>query len=120
MWLHYAGWVGLIPLSETVHKMVHNQYLFVPTNVVRGNYQAFINAYYNYIDPEVLDCIDNAELATKDYNGKQMKVFNNHRIYVNAEGSYTLPRKEETQQFIKDHITEVKTGLKVMCRVVDK
>ena len=120
MWLHYMGWVGLIPLSETVHKMVHNQYLFVPTNVVRGNYQAFINAYYNYIDPEVLDCIDNAEQATKDYNGKQMEVFNNHRIYVNAEGSYALPRKKETQQFIKDHITEVKTGLKVMCRVVDK
>lgn len=68
----------------------------------------------------MLDCIDNAEQATKDYNGKQMEVFNNHRIYVNAEGSYTLPRKEETQQFIKDHITEVKTGLKVMCRVVDK
>ena len=108
MWLHYAGWVGLIPLSETVHEIVHNQYLFIPTNVIRGNYQQFINAYYNDIDPEVLDCIDNAEKATKEYDNKQMEIFNNHRIYVNAEGSFALPKKQDAQQSIKDHINEVK------------
>ena len=120
MWLHYAGWVGLIPLSATVHEMVHNQYIFIPTDVIRGNYQAFINAYYNYIDPEVLDCIDNAEQATKEYNNKQMELFNNHRIYINANGSANLPRKQEAQQAIKEHITEVKSGMKVMCTIIDK
>lgn len=120
MWLHYAGWVGLIPLSATVHEMVHNQYIFIPTDVIRGNYQAFINAYYNYIDPEVLDCIDNAEQATKEYNNKQMELFNNHRIYINANGSVNLPRKQETQQAIKEHIAEVKSGMKVMCTIIDK
>lgn len=119
VWLHYAGWVGLIPLSETVHKMVHNQYIFIPTNVVRGNYQAFINAYYNYIDPEVLDCIDNAEQATKDYNNKQMEVFNNHKIYINNKGSLYLPRKTETQEVIKNHISDIKSGAKFMCTIVD-
>lgn len=118
MWLHYIGWVGLIPLSATVHEMVHNQYIFIPTNIVRGNYQAFINAYYNYIDPETLDCIDNAEQATKDYNNKQMEIFNNHDIYININGSYNLPRKSEAQQLIKDHITEVKSGQKTMCRII--
>lgn len=120
MWLHYAGWVGLIPLSATVHEMVHNQYIFIPTDVIRGNYQAFINAYYNYIDPEVLDCIDNAEQATKEYNNKQMELFNNHRIYINANGSANLPRKQEAQQAIKEHIAEVKSGMKVMCTIIDK
>lgn len=120
MWLHYAGWIGLIPLSETVHEMVHNQYLFVPTDVIRGNYQLFINAYYNDIDPEVLDCINNAERATKEYNGKQMELFNNHKIYVNNNGSYALPRKQETQQAIKTHIHEIKTGKKEMCRIIEK
>jgi hypothetical protein len=117
MWLHYAGWVGLIPLSKTVHEMIHNQYLFIPTDTVRGNYRAFVNAYYDYIDPEVLDYIDNAEQATKDYNGKQMELFNNHKIYINANGSYALPRKDEVKQNIKDHITEVKSGQKVMCTI---
>lgn len=120
LWLHYAGWVGLIPLSETVHNMVHNQYIFIPTNVVRGNYQAFINSYYNYISPDILDCIDAAEQATKDYNNKQMEIFNSHRIYVNANGSYTLPRREEVQQTVKEHINDIKSDKKVMCRIVEK
>lgn len=120
LWLHYVGWVGLIPLSETVHNMVHNQYIFIPTNVVRGNYQAFINSYYNYISPDILDCIDAAEQATKDYNNKQMEIFNSHRIYVNANGSYTLPRREEVQQTVKEHINDIKSDKKVMCRIVEK
>lgn len=120
MWLHYAGWVGLIPLSETVHNMVHNQYIFIPTNVVRGNYQAFINSYYNYISPDILDCIDAAEQATKDYNGKQMELFNAHKIYVNANGSYALPRRSEVQQTVKQHIADIKSNKKVMCTIVEK
>ena len=45
MYLHYIGWVGLIPLSSMVHDMVHNQYLFVPTDKVRGNYKAFVDIF---------------------------------------------------------------------------
>lgn len=120
IWLHYAGWVGLIPLSATVHEMVHNQFLFVPTDVVRGNYRAFVEAYYNYIDPETLDCIDNAEQATKDFNNKQMELFNNHKIYVNAQGSFALNGKKEAQVSIKEHIGELKSGMKSMCKIVQK
>lgn len=119
MWLHYVGWVGLIPLSSTVHDMVHNQYIFVPTNVVRGNYQAFVNSYYNYIDPDTLDSLDNAEQATKDYNAKQMEVFNDHRIYINYNGSLLLPQKQNAQQNIKERITEIKSNGKVMCKLID-
>lgn len=111
MWLHYVGWVGLIPLSETVHDMVHNQYIFIPTNLVRGNYQAFVNSYYNYIDPDTLDALDNAEQATKDYNNKQMEIFNDHKIYVYNEGNNNLLDKQTTiQQDIKNHITDIKNN----------
>lgn len=120
MWLHYIGWVGLIPLSATVHDMVHNQYIFIPTNVIRGNYQAFVNSYYNYINPDTLDSLDNAEQATRDYNSKQMEVFNDHRIYINNNGSLLLPKKQTTQQNIKDHITEIKSNAKIMCKLVNK
>jgi hypothetical protein len=108
MWLHYAGWVGLIPLSATVHEMVHNSYLAVPVDKVRGHYRLFINSYYNYISPDVLDAVDNIEQWTKDYNGKQMQVFNSHKIYVNANGSIELPRKDDTKATIKDKIAELK------------
>ena len=120
MWLHYAGWVGLIPLSATVHEMVHNQYIFIPTTVVRGNYQSFINAYYNYIDPDTLDSLDNAEQATKDYNSKQMELFNDHKIYINNNGSLLIPQKEEYKQNIKNHISNIKNNKKNMINLITK
>lgn len=120
MWLHYAGWVGLVPLSTTIHKLVHNQFIFCPCDIVRGNYKAFVNAYYNYIEPETLDAIDALEQWTKTYDGSQMEIFNSHKIYINVNGSYRLPRKDEAKEAIKQHISEIKSGLKTMCKIVDK
>lgn len=108
MWLHYSGWVGLIPLSTTVHDLVHNQYLFIPTNVIRGNYKAFIETYYDYIEPEVLDAIDAAEQATIDYNNKQMNIFNNHTIYVNMNDVNLKENISDHKESIKDHIDAIK------------
>lgn len=110
MYLHYMGWVGLVPLSETIHEMVHNSFLFVPTNIVRGVYQYFINAYYDYIDPVLLDYIDAAERLTKDGDlvKKQMKLLNSHKIYINVGGSYALPGLVEIQNSIKGKINQLK------------
>ena len=118
LYLHYIGWVGLIPLSATVHDMVHNQYLFVPTDRVRGNYKAFVDNYYNFIDPDTLDSLDAAEDATREYNNKQMELFNNHKIYLNVDGSYGLPRKDEMKSLLKDRITEIKSGNIMVAKVV--
>lgn len=120
MYLHYIGWVGLIPLSETVHDMVHNQFLFVPTDKVRGDYRSFVNAYYNDIDPEVLDCLDAAETATQEYNGEQMQLFNNHNIYINIDGSYNLPFKDHARTVISNRITDIKSNKKIMARRIQK
>ena len=72
MYLHYIGWVGLIPLSSVVHDLVHNQYYFIPTDRVRGNYKEFVNYYYDFIDPDTLDSLDAAETVTAEYNNKQI------------------------------------------------
>ena len=124
LFLHYICWVGLIPLSATVHDMVHNAYMFIPTNKVRGNYRPFIESYYNYINPDLLDAIDAAEQATKDeLDKKRMEVFNNHRIYVNVNGSYALPEKDRIKGNIKNHIADLKSNSpsgtnKTMCVIV--
>ena len=126
LFLHYIGWVGLIPLSATVHDMVHNAYLFIPTNKIRGNYRPFIESYYNYINPELLDNIDAAEQATKDeLDRKRMEIFNNHRIYVNNNGSYALPEKNRIRGNIKNRIGEIKGNtpagsMKTMCEIINK
>ena len=126
LFLHYIAWVGLIPLSATVHDMVHNAYLFIPTNKIRGNYRPFIESYYNYINPELLDNIDAAEQATKDeLDRKRMEIFNNHRIYVNNNGSYALPEKDRIRGNIKNRIGEIKGNtpagsMKTMCEIINK
>ena len=120
MYLHYLGWVGLIPLSETIHDMVHNNYLFVPTDRVRGNYRAFVESYYNFIDPDTLDSLDAAEIATKEYNNKQMQIFNQHKIYVNVNGSYGLPKMSDIQALLKGRIDAIKNNKVPMIINVNK
>lgn len=111
MYLHYIGWVGLIPLSQTVHEMVHNQYVFIPTNIVRGNWRAFVESYHDFIDSQTLDAIDNAEKATEqNLMDQRMDVFNNHKIYLNVDGSYALPRKNDGKEAIYNRISALKSG----------
>lgn len=70
MYNHYIGHVGLIPLSETVHELVHNQYLFIPNDKVFGRWKEFIKEYQPYVSPELLTNILKSEEATKNYNYK--------------------------------------------------
>lgn len=119
MWLHYMGLVGLIPLSLTIHQMVHNSYLFIPLDKVRGAYRTFKDMYYDYIDPEVLDMLDCCEQYTLDYNHAQAtQILNRHDIYLNIDGSINLPRKDEIVRMIKNRIEEIKNPKTLMCTVV--
>ena len=70
---HYETHIGLIPLSETVHQLVHNRYLFIPTDKLFGHYKTFVNMYSDFITPEQKEAIDNIEEATKIYSEYQYK-----------------------------------------------
>lgn len=124
MYLHYIAWVGLIPLSATPHDTVHNGYVFISPEKVRGNYRLFIESYYQYINPELLDAIDSAEQASKDgkLESKRLEIFNNHRLYVNVDGSYNLPKKDKIREDIKSRINTLKSNSqngnsKIMCTI---
>lgn len=129
MWLHYIGWVGLIPVSATVHQMIHNQYIFVPTNIIRGNWRKFIEVYYDYIDPDVLDAIDAADEMTKAYLddmtncnnqvNKQMELFNIHQTYLKFQNLDKTAHIDESRNKIKNRITEIKSNKKQMYHLVD-
>ena len=129
LWLHYAGWVGLIPVSATVHELIHNQYIFVPTNLVRGNYREFVNHYYDYIDPDILDSLDNAEEMTKTYLediagqnivNQQQEIFNLHSTYVRIKDMNRDEEIDRNRSVVKDRISEIKSGKKVMYRLIKK
>ena len=112
MFVHYSLMVGLIPLSETVHELVHTQYLFVPTNKVYGYYKAFVQNYYNYIDPELLDKLDELEKLTISgtYNDTYKQVLEKKYITIDMEGNNQFEKLHELQDMLKQRLTEIKSG----------
>ena len=120
IYLHWIGLVGLIPLSKTVHDLVHKAYYFIPTDRVRGNYKGFLEAYRDYMTPDLIETIGAIEEATRLYNNQQMQMFNQHRLYVNSNGSYGLPRMDEINLLIKDRISALKSNKRIMVYNVNK
>lgn len=104
MYCHYNMWVGLIPLSETVHEMVHNGYLFIPTDAVYGKYKEFAEQYKDYLGP-IENTLERLEEATKvyDYN-KETKILTMNAIYIDPTGAYELPDMNTIVELLKDKI----------------
>lgn len=108
MYLHYNLMVGLIPLAETVHQLVHAQYLFVPTTAVLGKYREFVNRYEPYMLPEQIETLDHIEEATKTYNMNDAEtILSKNYIYVDMSGSYKLPKTEDIVGMLKDRIKNI-------------
>lgn len=85
MWNHYRLHVGLIPLSETVHEMVHNQYLFIPVQAIFGRWREFVNEYNSFIDPEILSNLEKLDKLSESYDMDSNTVLNPGMVYVNVD-----------------------------------
>lgn len=112
MYLHYSMMVGLIPLSETVHELVHNQFLFIPIKLVMGDIEKFITLYDNFIDAETRDTLDRIVEASEAYDGKDKAILNRNSIYVDATGSYKLPKYEDIILMMRNRVDNIKNKRK--------
>lgn len=111
MYLHYLLYVGLIPLAETVHELVHNQYLFVPTTKVLGYYKNFVESYKEYFLPEQLETLEKIEEATEDLeyvNNSYKDLLKVNYIYIDASGAYNLPTAEDMVNIMKARLCDIK------------
>lgn len=108
-YLHYTLLVGLIPLSVTVHELVGNGFLFVPTTKVLGRYKEFVNLYDEFISPEQRDILSRIEDATAVYDEAEgMKILTKHLIYVDISGDeYQLPTYQDIIELMNDRISEL-------------
>ena len=94
MYLHYSLLVGLIPLSETVHELVHANYLFVPMDKVFGNIEQFVTMYEPYFEPELRLQLDKVRKYTSIYNeelAKNIRVLERNYLYLDMSDIYELP-----------------------------
>lgn len=112
MYIHYFLMVGLIPLSETVHELVHNQYLFIPTNTVVGNYKEFEEIYGNWINDETKEKIKACEDRTLIYNAEVDKALLEQK-FIPVElhddtGLYQIPTMESMENIMNKKIEEIR------------
>lgn len=114
MYVHYFLLVGIIPLSETVHELVHNQVLFVPLDRVMGNWEEFINMYGEWIPPETMEKIDELKTRTLAYNEvSNLSIIEQSPLILQlpedtSDGTYNLPTLEVIEAAMNRRIQTIK------------
>jgi len=107
MWNHYRMEVGLIPLSETVHELVHNGFLFIPTTSVFGYYKKFYEDYEPFIDPSIKKTLSTNEAISLEYDfKKETQVLTMQTVYIDPSGAYEFPNCEDISNLMKQKIEE--------------
>lgn len=111
LYVHYCLMVGLIPLSETVHELVHNQYIYVPANRVYGYYNAFVQQYHDYIDAELLDKLKMIEKLAQDqiYND-YMQILEKKYIAIDMGDNSQVDQLGATRELLKQRLSILRDG----------
>lgn len=65
--LHFSNYIGFIPLLSDLHEKYHNGFLNLPRNMIKGNYNAYLEEYSKYLDEEELENIQN-KLSITEHN----------------------------------------------------
>lgn len=111
MYIHYSLMVGLIPLAETVHDLVHKQVLFIPLTSVMGNYELFEQTYANFLPEESKDKLEYMRKQTETYNAAvNMSILERKPVYIELpnDGSYKLPTIDNMEALIDSMFSRIK------------
>lgn len=98
MELHYDGLVGLLPLSQTVHELVHSGALFVPLQFIDEGFNEFYNRYKKYIDEPLKQMLITKVNLSKEYAedpDKFISILRKKYIYVINEQYDSIPEMLE-------------------------
>ncbi len=57
---HFKNRIGYVALITSIHEKVHNGFLSIPIELVRGNYKAFLLEYGKFMDTDDLEKINEA------------------------------------------------------------
>lgn len=86
MKIHYQNMVGLIPLSVTVHELVHRGDIFIPLQETYGNFKEFIKTYERFIDPELFDMLRVKLKMSKELVELDMSILEKKYRYIEVDG----------------------------------
>ena len=99
MELHYANKVGLIPLSKTMHQVVHNSSkIKIPLYATYGNYTEILDEYDETNYSEILyDKLEREIEITKGLKPEDFDAISTEFTYINVPG-YDEIEKLEVQK----------------------
>ena len=92
--LHYSGMVGLVPLTITMHELVHNGRIFIPLQYIYHKYNEFFKEYEAYMNDSLKEKIEakvNLSLQTQDLVSDSLDV---EFVYLNVDG-FSFPEIPE-------------------------
>lgn len=98
MKVHYSNMVGLIPLSKTLHLMVHGENaekVVIPAYMIFGNYKKFIEEYGDYMNDEDFKKIERLIQRTKEIKESDYKFLEQHYDYIEVDG-FKIPERIES------------------------
>ena len=86
MGLHYDGVIGLVPLTSTMHELVHSGRIFLPLQYIYQDYGKFFKEYEPYFNATTIDKLEakaNLSLQTQDIVSDALDV---EFVYVDIDG----------------------------------
>lgn len=92
--LHFRGMVGLIPVSYTVHQLIHVGKIFIPLQYLDEGFMKFYEFYKREISESELEALLLKKLSlSKTFNFKSNSVLHKKYIYINNEGYENIPEE---------------------------
>lgn len=90
--LHFYGMIGLIPLSKTVHELVHAGQIFIPITYVFGDVEKFYKKYFKYMSQQQKEILAKSIKISQQLADSEPKVLKKKYTYLDVDGMY-LPAK---------------------------
>ena len=101
MKLHYMNNLGLIPLSKTLHEVVHNSdKITIPLYMIYGNLREFIDKYSLEIEenPQIKQKIQEAIKRTKDIKADSFSSLETNFRYLKVDGFEVPVKMDEVKE----------------------
>lgn len=108
MELHYKNQVGLIPLSKTLHLIIHgdnSEKLVIPAYMIFGDYSKFIEDYGDYLDEDdlIYTKIEKMIERTKEIKKNSFEFLEKKYEYLQVDG-FEIPQKiDENGEMIEEN-----------------
>lgn len=99
--LHYDNQIGLIPLSKTMHQIVHkSSKIFIPLNMCYGEFSKFMEEYGNYVPDGMYEKLERKIDQTNNLTEESFDALKKEFTYLEVNGFDELDKIESSRESV--------------------